>query len=35
VAKTITARVDDHAFEVVQYYWPSLDAVREGIRTRR
>lgn len=34
VAKTVTAKVDDHAFAVVQYFWPSLDAVRRGIRAR-
>jgi GNAT superfamily N-acetyltransferase len=26
-AKTVTVRIDDHPFEVVQYYWPSCEAV--------
>jgi GNAT superfamily N-acetyltransferase len=35
VAKTVTADVDGHPFEVIQYYWPSLEATRSGILSRR
>jgi len=33
-AKITTADVDGHSFEVVQYYWPSLEAARSGILSR-
>ncbi|MCB8823538.1 GNAT family N-acetyltransferase [Microvirga rosea] len=33
-AKTVMVDLDGHSFDVVQYYWPSLEAARFGIPSR-